>query len=87
VRIVELDVRGLSHPEPLERAVAAFDALAEDEALHLRIHRMPIPLLQIAEGRGLRYEALEVGEGDFHLLFARDEGGDLQALLRECCGV
>lgn len=76
-------MRDLGHPEPLERSVAAFDSLADGEALHLRIHRLPVPLLRIAEARGLRYAAYEAGEGDFHLLFVRDPGVDPEALLKE----
>jgi hypothetical protein len=87
MKIVELDVRGLEHPEPLERSVAAFGGLDEEEVLHLRIHRYPVPLLQIAEGRGLRFVAHQAGEGDFHILFAKAPAPDLEAVLKERCGV
>ncbi|WP_457595850.1 DUF2249 domain-containing protein [Hydrogenimonas sp.] len=77
MEVVALDVRGLSHPEPLERSVAAFKKLKEGVVLHLRIHRLPTPLLQIAEARGIRYFVHEAGEGDWHILFTQDEKVDL----------
>ncbi|WP_456452536.1 DUF2249 domain-containing protein [Hydrogenimonas sp.] len=87
MRILELDVRGLEHPEPLEKSVVMFKELEEGEVMHLRIHRFPVPLLQIAEQRGLRYEAYEAGEGNFHILFAKNPDFDLAALLKERAGV
>ena len=87
MKIVELDVRGLEHPEPLERSVAAFKDLGADEVLHLRIHRYPVPLLQIAEGQGLRFVAHQAGEGDFHILFAKAPAPELETVLKERCGV
>ncbi|WP_456452530.1 DUF2249 domain-containing protein [Hydrogenimonas sp.] len=87
MKVLELDVRGLEHPEPLERSVAMFKALGEGEVMHLRIHRYPVPLLQIAQKRGLRFEAYEAGEGDFHILFTQNPDIDLAALLKERAGV
>ena len=81
--MLELDGRGLAHPEPLEKSVAMFETLESGGVLHLRIHRLPVPLLQIAEGRGLRYAVHEAGEGDFHILFTRDADVDLRSVLRE----
>jgi uncharacterized protein (DUF2249 family) len=44
---IVVDGRGLEHPEPLERVLAALDELATGQALRFLIHRQPYPLYDI----------------------------------------
>lgn len=47
-----LDLRQLPAPEPLERALAAADALAPGAELLLLTPLLPVPLLQLLDARG-----------------------------------
>ena len=85
--MIELDVRGLAHPEPLERSVEVFKRLQGDAMLHLIIHRFPKPLLMIAEKQGIAFAWCQKGEEEWHFLFCRDGSVDLQAKVKELCSV
>ena len=85
--MIELDVRGLEHPEPLERSVEAFKGLKGDEMFHLIIHRFPKPLLMIAEKQGIAFAWCQKSEEEWHLLFSRDPDADLQERIRRWCDV
>lgn len=52
--VLELDLRALPMPEPLERALAAADALAPGELLSVLTPWMPVPLLQALAERGMQ---------------------------------
>ena len=47
-----LDLRHLQAPEPLERAMAAADALPPGARLEVWTPMLPIPLLQLLDARG-----------------------------------
>ena len=49
---IELDVRGLEPPEPLERILTLLDALGADDCLRVKIDRRPVPLFRILERNG-----------------------------------
>lgn len=53
-RITELDLRALPMPEPMERALAAADALPPGGMLSVLTPWMPLPLLQVLAERGLQ---------------------------------
>ncbi|KQX99342.1 hypothetical protein ASD22_03515 [Rhodanobacter sp. Root480] len=53
----ELDLRALPMPEPMERALAAADALPPGGALSVLTPFMPLPLLEVLAERGLHAEA------------------------------
>jgi hypothetical protein len=53
----ELDLRALPMPEPMERALAAADALSPGGALSVLTPFMPLPLLEVLAERGLHAEA------------------------------
>lgn len=80
---IELDVRGLNHPEPLERSVEMMRRLERGKVLHLLIHRYPTPLLMIAEKQGVRYASCETKEGEWHILFTIDPAVDLEKMISE----
>lgn len=53
---IELDVRGLQAPEPLERVLATLDRLGDDDDLLLKINCHPVPLFRILERNGYTHE-------------------------------
>jgi len=87
IELIELDARGLAHPEPLERSVAILRTLGPSQALHLVIARLPVPLLQIAKSGGFDHEACEKEEGEWHVFIAHRGRCDLKSLLAEYCDV
>jgi len=53
---IELDVRGLQAPEPLERVLAKLDELRDGDRLLLKINCHPVPLFRILERNGYVHE-------------------------------
>ena len=53
---IELDVRGLQAPEPLERVLAALDRLGDGDRILLKINCRPMPLFRILERNGYVHE-------------------------------
>ena len=49
---IDLDVRGLQAPEPLERVLSALDRLGAGDELRLKIDVRPVPLYRILERNG-----------------------------------
>ncbi|WP_201353652.1 DUF2249 domain-containing protein [Hydrogenimonas urashimensis] len=87
VEVIELDVRGLNHPEPLERSVEMMKRLDGRNCLHLQIHRYPRPLLMIAQKQGIRFDACETESGEWHILFTKNPSFDLKRMLQDFCDV
>lgn len=55
--MVELDVRGLEPPEPLERVMSAAEQLAYGGILKVRHHREPLILFDVLAERGFAYRS------------------------------
>jgi len=53
---IELDVRGLQAPEPLERVLQTLDRLGDGDQLLLKINCRPVPLFRILERNGYTHE-------------------------------
>ena len=53
---IELDVRGLQAPEPLERVLGALDRLGDGDRILLKINCRPTPLFRILERNGYVHE-------------------------------
>lgn len=64
-QVVELDVRGLEPPEPLEKALRCAAALEPGQVLHLLIHREPFPLYEMLQSMGYRYETQIRADGNY----------------------
>ena len=58
-----LDLRALSAPEPLVRALAAADALQPGQALEVLTPLLPTPLLDALDARGLRWRSEPCADG------------------------
>ena len=63
-----VDARGLEHPEPMERVLAALDRLRPGEYIRFLIHREPVPLYAILAARGCAFQISDLAEGCFELL-------------------
>jgi len=77
-----LDAREMSHPEPLERAVAILRELDENSCLYMRIRKNPIPLLKLAEEHRLQHLSKEVKTGEWHVLITPNQEANLEEELR-----
>jgi uncharacterized protein (DUF2249 family) len=71
---IELDVRGLEPPEPLERVVAALDALRVGTSLRVKIDRQPLPLYRMLERNGYVYEERPGGDSVFEITIRLRDG-------------
>ncbi len=87
VNVLELDARGLMHPEPLERSVQMLRMLGDSNFFHLIIHRYPKPLLMIAKEHGVRFEVCGSDEDGWHILFAKNPNIDLKDFIKRYCSV
>ncbi len=77
-----LDAREMSHPEPLEKAVAILRELDADSCLYMLSRKNPIPLLKLAEENRLQSLSEEVTIGEWHILITPNPDVDLKGELR-----
>jgi len=80
MRIIELDVRTLEHPVPLEKAMAAFANLEGGEMIHMIHRKYPLPLFEILGKQGGRYHSHEDENGIWHILITRDPSVNFEVL-------
>jgi uncharacterized protein (DUF2249 family) len=71
---IEIDVRGLEPPEPLERIVAALDALRAGGSVRVKIDRQPLPLYRMLERNGYVYEERPGYDSVFEITIRLREG-------------
>jgi hypothetical protein len=77
-----LDAREMSHPEPLEKAIAILRQLDNDSCLYMLSRKNPTPLLKIAEENRLQTITQEVVPNEWHILITPNDNIDLKAELR-----
>ncbi len=77
-----LDAREMSHPEPLEKAVAILRELDTNSCLYMLSRKNPIPLLKLAEENRLQSLSEEVTIGEWHILITPNPDVDLKGELR-----
>ena len=65
---IELDVRGLEPPEPLQHALDALDSLQPGKQLRMLIHREPFPLYSILRQRGFIHSTTQLAENSYEIL-------------------
>ena len=53
---IDLDVRGLQAPEPLERVLQALDRIGPGDELLVKINCHPVPLFRILDRNGYVYD-------------------------------
>lgn len=82
-----LDVNMLPPPEPMERILAAIDALPSGHFLRVFIHREPYPLYEILEREGFAHHIRPGQQSAFELFIWRRADTavheQLQALLQD----
>jgi uncharacterized protein (DUF2249 family) len=62
-RAVQIDVRGLPPPEPMQHIMDALDLLARGDVLHVAMDREPHPLFGILERDGYTHHGEWTGNG------------------------
>lgn len=65
---VVVDARGLSHPEPMEKILAALENLASGQQVLFKIHREPYPLYRILEQNHYEWKLTKQDDGSFEIL-------------------
>ena len=75
--MIELDVRDLDHPLPLEMAVNAFKKLTGSEVIHMIHRREPLPLFEIITKNGGFYCSRQEDDQLWHIYLTRDGNLDL----------
>ncbi|MBP8272247.1 MAG: sulfurtransferase TusA family protein [Sphaerotilus sp.] len=63
VSVNRLDLRGLTMPEPMRRALRAADALEPGQALEVLTASPSMPLLKALDERGLRWRTEPLEDG------------------------
>jgi len=71
---IELDVRGLEPPEPLERVLEALDTLPPDGCLRLKINCRPRPLYRILDQNGYVYDERPGSESLLEITIRQRDG-------------
>ena len=71
MRVVPMDNRGLSPPEPLLRILGVCEALEPGDRIEAQMDRRPIFLFPELEDRELLYDCVERPDGSFFLTIER----------------
>ncbi len=77
---IYLDARGLEHPIPLERAIAALRQLEEGNYFHMVHRKNPVPLIDMANEQGFAILSRQDSDGTWHILISADPSVALEAL-------
>jgi hypothetical protein len=70
---VQIDVRGLEPPEPMQHVLGALAQLPPHTPLAVRIHREPLFLYQIIEPDGWCHSSHRLGPDDWEICIWRLE--------------
>lgn len=65
---IELDVRDLEPPEPLQQALAALTLLKPGEQLRMLHHREPFPLYAMLRERGFTFRTTQLADDSYEVL-------------------
>jgi uncharacterized protein (DUF2249 family) len=67
----ELDVRGLTPPEPFEHIMRALPALPAGAYLRVHIDREPYPLYEVLRDIGYVWQSTALTDGSFSIRISR----------------
>jgi len=70
--LVEIDVRHLEMPLPMETILATLHQLKGGEVLYVHHKRVPFPLLEALEDEPISIHIYEIAEGNVKMLFCKD---------------
>ena len=76
-----LDARELEHPEPLRISLSHLQSMSDDEYLYMLSLRKPIPLLEIATGKGFVFLTHEDSNEIWHIIISKKSDIVLAELL------
>lgn len=65
---IELDVRDLEPPEPMQQALAALATLRPGERLRMLHHREPFPLYAMLRERGYTHRTTQLADDTYEIL-------------------
>ncbi|MDE2117423.1 MAG: DUF2249 domain-containing protein [Betaproteobacteria bacterium] len=65
---IELDVRDLEPPEPMQQALAALAVLKPGQQLRMLLHREPFPLYAMLRERGFTYRTTPLADGNYEIM-------------------
>lgn len=71
MKVVSMNNRGLSPPEPLLRILSACDTLDPGDRIEAQMDRRPVFLFPELEDRKMRYDCIERQDGSFFLTVER----------------
>ncbi len=71
----------MTHPEPLEKGIAALRELGNESYLYMLNHKNPIPLINLAKQHGFETLTHEDASQEWHILISRVKESALQELL------
>ncbi len=71
-KIITLDVRALSPPEPMMKILALIPQLDEKTLLFVHHHREPLFLYEKLQAQGCKWQVEKIAENDFHVKIWRD---------------
>ena len=66
--LIELDVRDLEPPEPMQQALAALATLKPGERLRMLLHREPFPLYAMLRERGYTHRTTLLPDDTYEIL-------------------
>lgn len=79
---IELDVRPILRAggEPFQEIMEAVSKLGPGQGVRLLATFKPVPLFSVLGAKGFGYEARELADGDWEVLFQPTEGGSAPAI-------
>ncbi len=72
---IEIDVRYLDPPEPMEQAIDALDRLQPGDTLRMLIHREPHPLYRMLRESGYEYTVQQQPDYTYVILIRQRASG------------
>ncbi len=76
-----LDARELAHPEPLRISLEYLKEMSEKDYFYMLNVRKPIPLLELAKGKGYRLFTHEDNNKNWHIIISKNYQQNLEELL------
>lgn len=86
--IITLDVRPdfRAGDHPCDKIQSALGRVTDGEALRLLVPFEPVPLFEVARGKGLAHDAKQIEGGDWEVLFSRDVATGASTAQNHACG-
>jgi len=76
-----LDARELEYPKPLQISIEYLSEMKSNEYLYMLNRKNPIPLLEIAKGRGFQYLSHQDSNEIWHIIITKNKSIELKGLL------